>query len=65
MASKMADIQRQLERATGHAAVAAKEQHPAPATISTTTKGLSRDEKIHIGEISRRGSPVVPQPLRF
>jgi antitoxin-like ribbon-helix-helix protein len=49
MASKMADIQRQLERATGHAAVAAKVQHPAPATISTTTKGLSRDGKIHIG----------------
>ena len=49
MASKMADIQRQLERATGHAAVAAKVQHPAPATISTRTKALSRDGKIHIG----------------
>ena len=48
-ASKMADIQRQLERATRHAAVAAKVQHPEPATTSTTTKAPSREGKIHIG----------------
>jgi hypothetical protein len=48
-ASKMADIQRQLERATGHAAVAVKIQHPVPATASTATKVPSREGKIHIG----------------
>jgi hypothetical protein len=49
MASKMADIQRQLERATRHAAAADKRQHPTPATAPTTTKAPSREGKIHIG----------------
>jgi hypothetical protein len=48
-ASKMADIQRQLERATGHAAVAVKVHHPTPATAPTTTRAPSREGKIHIG----------------
>jgi hypothetical protein len=48
-ASKMADIQRQLERATGRATVAVKIQHPVPATAPTTTKVPSREGKIHIG----------------
>jgi hypothetical protein len=45
-ASKMADIQRQLQRATGRETVAV---HPVPATAPTTTKVPSREGKIHIG----------------
>jgi hypothetical protein len=45
-ASKMADIQRQLERATGREMVAV---HPVPATTPMTTKAPSREGKIHIG----------------
>jgi hypothetical protein len=45
-ASKMADIQRQLERATGRGTVAV---HPVTATAPTTTKVPSREGKIHIG----------------
>ena len=43
--SKMADIQRQLERATGRTTAAV---HPAPAT-ATTAKVPSREGRIHIG----------------
>jgi hypothetical protein len=49
MASKMAGFQRQLERATEDAPIAAKVQHTAPAATPTTTKAPSRDGKIHIG----------------
>jgi hypothetical protein len=48
-ASKMADIQRQLEHATGRTTVAVKVQHPTPATTPMTTKAPSREGKIHIG----------------
>ena len=48
-ASKMADIQRQLERATGRTTAAVKVLHPTPATIPMTTKAPSRERKIHIG----------------
>jgi hypothetical protein len=43
MVSRMADIQRQLEHATGHAPVA------APAITSTSAKAPCREGKIHIG----------------
>jgi hypothetical protein len=47
-ASKMADIQRQLERATGRAPVAARQS--VSATMEPmTTKAPSREGKIHIG----------------
>jgi len=49
MVSRIADIQRQLEHATGHAPVAARVQQPAPATTPTSTKGPRREGKIHIG----------------
>jgi hypothetical protein len=45
-ATKMADIQRQLERATGRKTVVV---HPVPATAPTTTKVPSREGRIHIG----------------
>jgi hypothetical protein len=48
-ASKMAGIQRQLERATGRTTAAVKVQHPTPATIPMTTKAPSREGNIHIG----------------
>jgi hypothetical protein len=49
-ASKMADIQRQLERATGHASVAAKvRQSVSPTMEPTEAKAPSREGKIHIG----------------
>jgi hypothetical protein len=48
-ASKMADIQRQLERATGRTTAAVKVLHPTPATIPMTTIAPSREGKIHIG----------------
>jgi hypothetical protein len=47
-ASKMADIQRQLERATGRAPVAVRQS--VSATMEPmTTKAPSREGKIHIG----------------
>jgi hypothetical protein len=47
-ASKMADIQRQLERATGRASVAVRQS--VSATMEPmTTKAPSREGKIHIG----------------
>ncbi len=47
-ASKMADIQRQLERATGRASVAVRQ--PVSATMEPmTTKAPSCEGKIHIG----------------
>jgi hypothetical protein len=50
MASKMADIRRQLERATGREAVAAKPQRPAAPTMEPPrVKAPSREGKIHIG----------------
>jgi hypothetical protein len=58
MASKIADIQRQLERATGRAAVsvaappppANAAAQPAPETPKPmSTKAPSREGKIHIG----------------
>ena len=61
MASKMADIQRQLERATGRAPVAVPAASPAlvqapaganeaePAAKPASFKAPSREGKIHIG----------------
>jgi hypothetical protein len=50
MASKMADIRRQLERATGHRSTATSMQQPsAPALGSMKAKAPSREGKIHIG----------------
>jgi hypothetical protein len=47
-ASKMADIQRQLERATGRASVAVRQS--VSATMEPIrTKAPSREGKIHIG----------------
>jgi hypothetical protein len=49
-ASKMADIQRQLERATGRASVAANvRQSVSPTMEPMKTKAPSREGKIHIG----------------
>ena len=45
----MADIRRQLERATGHAAAEAKIQQPAPTMEPTRIRAPSRVGKIHIG----------------
>jgi hypothetical protein len=50
--SKMTDIQRQLERATGRAAgssVAAPVQQPSPEVPPASAKAPSREGKIHIG----------------
>jgi hypothetical protein len=47
-ASKMADIQRQLERATGRASVAVR-QSVSASMEPMTTKAPSREGKIHIG----------------
>jgi hypothetical protein len=50
MASKMADIQRQLERATGRAAVSVvAPTQPSPESQPETAKAPSREGKIHIG----------------
>jgi hypothetical protein len=53
MATKMADIQRQLERATGRATVSATPAASPPAAVldapSTSAKAPSREGKIHIG----------------
>ena len=53
MASKMADIQAQLERATGRARAPAAPPAPAALTAAaprpTSTKAPSREGTIHIG----------------
>jgi hypothetical protein len=49
MTSKMADIRRQLERATECRAAAANMQPSAPALGSIKSKAPSRTGKIHIG----------------
>ena len=52
MAPKMADIQRQLERAAGRVPVAVVPTPitpPAPEPVTASLKATSREGKIHIG----------------